>query len=124
LKYDVGFWRPIEAIHEADTDGNDGTTLDPDWAPLTATPPYPDYLSGHGSITAPFATNVRRMLGDDIPLVLKPTPTLQRSYPTLTALERDAFMARIWSGLHFRDAMHDAYSLGHRTARLVIRTLD
>ena len=33
-----------------------------------------------------------------------------------------AFMARIWGGLHFRDAMEDAYSIGHRMAdRVLVR---
>ena len=41
---------------------------------------------------------------------------LQRPYATLTALEHDALHARIWGGLHFRDAMEDTYYLGHTTA--------
>ena len=36
-----------------------------------------------------------------------------RPYATLTALEHDALNARIWGGLHFRDAMDDGYCLGH-----------
>ncbi len=41
-----GFWRPITAIREADTDGNPATVADPGWLPLLATPPYPDHPSG------------------------------------------------------------------------------
>ena len=43
-----------------------------------------------------------------------------RPYSTLTALEHDAFHARIWGGLHFRDAMEDGYLLGHTVARDVM----
>ena len=67
---------------------------------------------------------IRRTLGQRTALelvsVFSPTP---RTYPTLRALERDAFMARIWGGLHFRDAMVDGYRLGHRTARRVMAVL-
>ena len=42
---------------------------------------------------------------------------------TLTALEHDAFHARIWGGLHFRDAMDDGYYLGHTTADRVMKVL-
>jgi hypothetical protein len=42
----------------------------------------------------------------------------------LTALEHDALHARIWGGLHFRDAMDDGYDLGHRTARAVAAAFD
>ena len=34
-------------------------------------------------------------------------------------MEGDAFMSRIWGGIHFRDAMEDAYLLGHSVARQV-----
>ena len=47
-----------------------------------------------------------------------------RTYPTLTALEFDALNSRIWGGLHFRDAMSDGYSIGHQTARMVMKRLD
>ena len=42
---------------------------------------------------------------------------------TLTALEHDAFHARIWGGLHFRDAMDDGYLLGHATADRVMKVV-
>ena len=49
---------------------------------------------------------------------------MHRTYPRLRDLENDAFHARIWSGLHFRTAMVDAYHIGHVTARRVMRALD
>jgi hypothetical protein len=33
-------------------------------------------------------------------------------------------MARIWSGIHFRDAMDNGYYLAHQTARRVADKLD
>ncbi len=82
-------------------------------------PAYADYTSGHASATSPFAQVLRRTLGDDTALVLK-AGTITRSYATLTALEHDALNARIWGGLHFRDAMDDGYYLGHTTADRVM----
>jgi hypothetical protein len=59
-----------------------------------------------------------------------PRPTLHsyntnadRTYGTLSEIEFDAFYARIWSGLHFRDAMQDGYHIGHKAARRVLRLL-
>jgi hypothetical protein len=122
LKYEVGFWRPFQAIAGAADDGNGTTVPEAGWAPLVPNPPYADYTSGHAGVTAPFAEVLRRTLGDDTPLVLGP-PGAQRSYATLTALEHDAFHARIWGGLHFRDAMDDGYLLGHTTAAKVMRAV-
>jgi hypothetical protein len=124
LKRDVGFWRPIEAIVEAAEDGNPATAPDAGWTPLIATPPYSDYVSGHACLTAPAVEVVRRTLGEDTRLSLvSSNSATPRVYGTLRALERDAFMARIWSGLHFRTAMEDGYLIGHRTARLVLDRL-
>lgn len=122
LKYDVGFWRPAQAIAGAATDGNPDTTPQTGWVALNPTPAYSDYTSGHAAATSPFAEVLRQTLGDDTPLVLR-VGSQTRSYATLTALEHDALHARIWGGLHFRDAMEDGYFLGHTTADRVMRAL-
>ena len=122
-KYEVGFWRPFQAIAGALTDGNPATNPHPGtvpWAPLIANPAYSDYTSGHGSATSPFAQVLRRTLGDHTTLVLK-AGALTRTYTSLRALENDALNARIWGGLHFRTAMEDTYRQGHRTANRVMR---
>ena len=117
LKYEVGFWRPFQAIaarrhrrqrrHQRPHPGPGHR-----WSPTRPTP------------TTRAATRRRprrsprccaATFGDDTPLVLK-AGGVQRSYATLSALEHDALNARIWGGLHFRDAMDDGYHLGHTTA--------
>jgi hypothetical protein len=126
LKLDVGFWRPFQAIAGADKDKNPGTEVEANWASLVPNPSYSDYTSGHAAATSPMAEVVRRTLGEHTALTLRlvtPTGTLVRHYDTLSALEYDAFHARIWGGLHFRDAMEDGYYIGHKTARRVMRVL-
>jgi hypothetical protein len=122
LKYEVGFWRPFQAIAQADLDGNPATTAQPGWAPLVPNPSYSDYTSGHAAATSTFAEVLRETLGDDVPLVLRSGGT-ERSYATLSALEHDAFNARIWGGLHFRHAMDDGYFLGHTVSGYVMREI-
>ncbi len=126
LKRDVGFWRPVEAIPLAGEDGNLDTQPEAGWTPLLApTPPYSDYVSGHGCVTSPQVTVIRSRYGDTIPLELRSSvfPTAPRTYATLSQLEFDALNSRIWGGLHFRDAMSDAYAIGRRTARAVVQEL-
>jgi hypothetical protein len=124
LKYDAGFWRPFQAIHGADTDGNPATIADPNWAPLIPNPSYSDYVSGHGCLTSPATQAIRRTLGEGTSLSLHSYSTnADRVYPNLTTIEYDAFHARIWGGLHFRDAVEDAYAIGHQAADLVLGKL-
>lgn len=126
LKYD-GFWRPFQAIQKGDTDGNPATVKDADWEPLIPNPPYADYVSGHACLTAPAAETIRRLLGEETELELHSYAgglvTADRTYSTLSEIEYDAFHARIWGGLHFRDAMEDGYRIGHVAARRALRAI-
>lgn len=128
-KLEVGYWRPITAIHLADQDNNSGTTRDLNWAPLidtlggtpAGTPPYPDYPSGHASGLNAFTEAITLMTGTtatDLTLSSSVTGTT-RHYSDLGALSQDGFLARIWLGIHFRDAMEDARSIAIQTTRLV-----
>jgi hypothetical protein len=113
LKFTEGFWRPTAAI--TSDDGDPLTEPVADWASVLPVPPYPDWPSGHGTITSAFAETVRCHLGD-VSLTINGSGA-PRSYSTLAALEHDAFMSRIWGGIHFRDAMDDAYVIGHTVAQ-------
>jgi hypothetical protein len=113
-KYDQPFWRPITAIREADTDGNPATTADPAWTPLVDTPPYPDWPSGHGCLTSAYLRGLWHLTGSqalDL-TITNPAMGLSRHYTSAAALAGDAFMSRIQLGIHFRDAMVDAYRAG------------
>lgn len=113
-KFTEGFWRPSVAI--TSDDGDPLTDPVPGWTAVLPVPPYPDWPSGHGTLTAAFAETVRCHLGD-IPLTINGAGGPPRTYGSLTAMERDAKMSRIWGGIHFRDAMDDAYLIGHTVAR-------
>lgn len=113
LKFTEGFWRPTAAI--TSDDGDPLTDVVADWTAVLPVPPYPDWPSGHGTLTGAFAETVRCHLGD-LSLTLNGAGT-PRTYASLAALEHEAFMSRIWGGIHFRDAMDDAYLIGHTVAQ-------
>lgn len=112
-KFTEGFWRPVAAI--TSDDGDPLTEPVPGWTSVLPVPPYPDWPSGHGTLTGAFAETVRCHLGD-VSLTLNGAGA-PRTYAGLAAMEHDAFMSRIWGGIHFRDAMDDAYLIGHTVAR-------
>lgn len=111
-KFTEGFWRPTAAI--TSDDGDPLTDPVPGWTSVLPVPPYPDWPSGHGTLTSAFAETVRCHLGD-IALTLNGAGE-PRTYTSLSTMEHDAFMSRIWGGIHFRDAMDDAYLIGHTVA--------
>jgi hypothetical protein len=128
LKLDLGFWRPVTAIALVD-DGNPDTVFVPGWTPLIdtlggavpGTPPYPDYPSGHATGTNAFTKALILTMGTaatDLTLS-SPVTSSTKHYTNLHTLSQDAFLARIWLGIHFRDAMDDARFIGEKAARLV-----
>src|SRR5688572_24991612 len=50
-KYLFELWRPFHAIRLASTDGNALTDEQSDWTSLLANPPYPEYSSGHATVS-------------------------------------------------------------------------
>jgi hypothetical protein len=117
-KYDNAYWRPVTAIREADTDGNDATEPDAGWAPLVPTPPYPDYTSGHACITGAASSTFGYLFGAttlNLDVFSSVTAT-SRHYERVDVLDTETMNARIWLGLHFREAMTDGNHLGHRVA--------
>jgi len=64
-KFAFNFWRPITAIREADTDGNPLTSADVGWVPLVPTPNFPEFTSGHTTISGAMATMLGLLFGDD-----------------------------------------------------------
>jgi hypothetical protein len=112
-KVQYGFWRPVTAIRNADTDGNDDTAVDATWTSLLGTPPYPDWVSGLCSVFGAAGRALHRTIGADIDLKITSPGTapggpanvaITRTYHSAAALNTDTINARVWSGIHFRSA--------------------
>lgn len=118
-----GFWRPITAIREADTDGNPRTTADPDWTPLLVTPPQPDYPSGNTCGTGARMAAYALFFGTDrIPFSGYSADTgTRRHFRSFSQATAEVVEARIWGGIHFRTATVNGAELGEAVATHIAR---
>jgi hypothetical protein len=116
------FWRPVTAVPLADTDGNPATTADPAWTPLLATPPFPDYTSGHTCSTAAIMAALRAFFGrDDVPFSAYSADSgTTRSFDSFSQAMAEVVEARIWGGVHYRSADVQGQKLGEQVARYVL----
>ena len=126
-KKHYNFWRPVTAIRQIlpeDNDGNPLTEADPNWAPLTGTPPYPDYTSGANNLSGSFMTIVALFFDADA-VTFKVTTTApqanpnERTYQRFSDLANDVVEARIYMGIHFRFADTAARQQGTQIATQV-----
>jgi hypothetical protein len=130
-KYHWMFWRPVTAIHEAETDGNDATEADPDWIPLVNnltppnTPPYPDHPSGWNSFTGAYVGAMEEFFGTDEMSyeISNPNTEETRSYTTFSQGLQEGVDVRIYLGIHFRNAEVQAVGLGRKAVALAAERL-
>jgi hypothetical protein len=118
-KYTYGLWRPITAINLADTDGNPATSADPTWAPMIATPPYPEYPSGYNAFNSTVTHGLEKLFRTrhlQLTLISTAAPGVQRHYDCSDALLQDVVDARVWEGIHFRTADTAAKQIGRQLA--------
>jgi hypothetical protein len=113
-KFLYGWWRPITAIAEADSDGNPNTASVPGWTPLIPTPNYPDYPSGLGGVTAALSTSLARLNLFDLDIT-SPVGTM-RHYDDPDVMQADVIDARVWDGIHFRSADVAGVGIGVQVA--------
>ncbi len=110
-KYAHLSWRPWQAIHRADQDGNPRTDPDVAWAPAVRAN-HPEYPAGHGCYSGS-ATRVLGLLFGDFALTLTSTgaqvagwPVVARAhFDSLDEVNDDNTNARVWGGLHWRTTM-------------------
>jgi hypothetical protein len=128
-KYDEDFWRPVLAIREGGSDGNQQTVGDANWHALGAqasnprpgetnfTPPFPAYTSGHATFGGAFFQTLARFYGrDDIHFSIVSDelngktkdaqghvrPVVERSFDSFTQAKLENAQSRIYLGVHWQ----------------------
>jgi len=122
-KYTFNFWRPIFAIRRAGEDGNPATEADPTWLPLATTPNFPEFTSGHSTVSSAMAT-VLRLLFDDTPgitmTITSPTnPGFVRQWTAFSQGVAEVIDARVYAGIHFRYSDEVGAKMGEQVGRFV-----
>ena len=131
-KYHWNFWRPIDAIRLADTDGNPATEADPGWralfdpatvtTPPLVTPNFPDHPSGHSCVSSSVLNTLRQFFGTDkiafdiVERRFPGTPAQTRHFDRFSHALKEVIDARVWGGIHFRTADTQGAVIGRKVA--------
>jgi hypothetical protein len=112
------FWRPITAIRAADTDGNPRTTKDEGWLPLIANPPYPEHPSGHAGLSGSIVATLQDFFEtDEVAWSDTNNGGFTRSFTRFSQAIDEVVDARVWSGIHFRNADEQGAKIGRKVAK-------
>lgn len=115
LHYD--FWRPITAIHAADTDGNPQTAPDAAWDSFQVAPPIQDYPSTHSILgKASSVVLAESFLTDRVTFdFTSPTAlpgTGPRRYTSFAFAASQNADSRVRAGIHFRFSCNAGLAMG------------
>jgi hypothetical protein len=109
-KYRYNLLRPVTYVRRV---------LDPGWTPLLATPPFPEYTSGHSVQSAAAAAVLTGLFGDvaftDRTHESRGLPA--RSFPSFEAAAEEAGISRLYGGIHFRSAIERGLEQGRSIGR-------
>ena len=126
-KYHWNFWRPITAIRRTD----------PTWTPLfdpslpaaiggigppLITPPYPEHVSGATTYASASMHAFASFFGTDEMTFYATSsrfPGEQRPFNRFSDLTNEILEARIWAGIHFRNADVQAANLGREVEHYI-----
>ena len=116
-KYRSSYVRPVTVINEL---------VDKNWAPLLQTPPFPEYTSGHSTITASAATVLTKLYGDNFAFEDSSDYHyigLKRKFSSFQAAAAEASMSRVYGGIHYVLSVNTGSEQGKKVGGLVVKKL-
>ena len=119
-KYEYNFWRPQPAIMNGEVDDNDATVGNGAWQPFVATPPHPEYPSGHTANSGAMAKILISEFEDTpgVPIVVT-LSGITRQWSSLSEAVEEVIDARVYSGIHFRTSDEVGARMGRQVAQFV-----
>jgi hypothetical protein len=116
-KYVTKMVRPITVIQNK---------IDADWNSLLQTPPFPEYTSGHSTISAAAATILTKILGDNISFhdtTEKEYLGLERSFTYIMQAAEEVSISRLYGGIHYRSALENGFKQGEKIGNFYVEKI-
>jgi PAP2 superfamily len=116
-KYRSNYIRPITVINES---------IDQGWTAFLQTPPFPEYTSGHSTITRSAAAVLTKLFGDQY--AFQDTSDLryiglQRHFDSFVQAADEASISRVYGGIHYKVSVNEGANCGRKVGEWIIQKL-
>ena len=116
-KYRSNYVRPVTVIKDL---------IDKDWMPFLQTPPFPEYTSGHSTITASAATVLTKLYRDN--LAFEDSSDYQyigmkRKFNSLHEAAAECSISRVYGGIHYVISVNTGAEMGKQVGGLVVKKI-
>lgn len=113
-KYRSNVVRPVTVINEH---------IDKGWTPFLQTPPFPEYTSGHSTITASAAVVLAHLYGNTF--AFQDTSDLryigmQRHFNSFQEAAAEASISRVYGGIHYRNSVDVGAEAGKKVGANIV----
>jgi len=109
--------RPITVIND---------NIDPKWEPFLETPGFPEYVSGHSTISAAAGTILTHLLGDNVTFTDSTEYRFGHGVRTFKSF-KEAYQqvsdSRVYGGIHYRDGVEAGMRQGEQVGEWVWKKL-
>jgi hypothetical protein len=113
-KYRSNVVRPVTYVHRV---------FDPKWTAHFSTPPFPEYPSGHSTLSGAAAEVLIQLLGDSTAFVDSTQVDIgapARSYRSFSHARDEVAVSRVYGGIHFMPAVINGMTQGRCIGQRVI----
>lgn len=101
--------------------------IDKTWKPFIQTPPFPEYPSGHSTISASAATMLTRLFGDNYVFIDSaevPFGRPARKFTSFREAAAEASISRMYGGIHYLKSLNESAKAGAQLGDYVIRRFE
>lgn len=91
--------------------------IDSDWVPLLQTPPFPEFISGHSTISAAASVTLTDLFGDNFAFTDSTEVEFgmpARSFGSFKQAAEEAAVSRLYGGIHYRIANESGLKMGRQ----------
>ncbi|NUQ25965.1 MAG: vanadium-dependent haloperoxidase [Saprospiraceae bacterium] len=97
--------------------------IDEEWRPLLQTPPFPEYISGHSTVSRAAATVMTSIFGDNFSFTddtEEPFGMPARSFTSFYQASDEASISRMYGGIHYTPGLNNGIKLGGEVGQWVL----
>ena len=96
--------------------------IDEDWVPILQTPPFPEYVSGHSTISGSAATILTELYGSRFAFIDSTEVEFgipSREFNSFNEAADEAAVSRLYGGIHYRLANEIGLAMGRKIGSFV-----
>ena len=118
VKYSTVRIRPQTAVQRL---------IEPQWVSFIQTPPFPEYTSGHSTISSAAAEMLTHLFGDNV--AFTDSSELEynlpvRSFTSFRHAASEASISRVYGGIHYRSGCENGNKQGKKIAEKILAKLE